>query len=247
MSQQLLYVLMTGLNATMDTMTSATNNLANSSTTAFKAQQPVFKALPLYGQGLPDRVDVGATETASNLAQGPIEQTGRSLDVAISGPGWIAVQASDGTPAFTRNGALSISATGVLETNDGHPVLGRGGQPITLPPLQHVSIGTDGTISGVPVGQDPSEIAALNRILLADPPAASMTRRSDGLFQSSTGGPQADPKVQLQVGALEGSNTDTVGLMVDMIQNTRAFQLQTEMMHTMTTMEQGQGSPLTIT
>src|SRR5579864_9092754 len=103
MSQQLVYLAMTGLNATMDRMTAATNNLANASTTAFKAQQPMFQAEPFYGQGLPDRVDVVSTEDTADFRPGPIDQTGRSLDAAVKGSGWIAVQAADGTPALTRN------------------------------------------------------------------------------------------------------------------------------------------------
>src|SRR5580698_6866878 len=123
MSQQLMYLAMTGLNATMDRMTAATNNLANASTTAFKAQQPVFQAEPFYGQGLPDRVNVTSAEESADFAAGPIEQTGRPLDVAVSGAGWIGVQAADGSNALTRDGSLSISATGLLQTSDGRPVL----------------------------------------------------------------------------------------------------------------------------
>src|SRR5580698_9647690 len=126
MSQQLMYLAMTGLNATMDRMTAATNNLANASTTAFKAQQPVFRAEPFYGQGLPDRVNVTSSETSADFAPGPIEQTGRSLDVAINGTGWIGVQAADGSTALTRNGALSVTSSGLLQTSDGNPVLGNG-------------------------------------------------------------------------------------------------------------------------
>src|SRR5580693_4714082 len=101
MSQQLVYLAMTGLTATMDRMTAATNNLANASTTAFKAQQPVFQAEPLYGQGLPDRVNVAAAEEGADFNPGPIEQTGRSLDIALNGQGWIAVQAANGSTALT--------------------------------------------------------------------------------------------------------------------------------------------------
>src|SRR5882672_8305899 len=97
MSQQAIYLAMTGLNATMDRMNAATNNLANTSTVAFKAQQPVFQAQPFYGQGLPDRVVVASTEDTADFKPGPIEQTGRNLDVAVSGPGWIGVQATDGS------------------------------------------------------------------------------------------------------------------------------------------------------
>jgi flagellar basal-body rod protein FlgF len=248
MSQQLFYVAMTGLTATMDQMTVAANNLANASTTAFKAQQPVFNAQPLYGQGLPNRVDVANTEISANFKAGALEQTGRNLDVAVAGDGWIGVQATDGTPALTRNGSLSISATGVLQTSDGSPVLGRGGGPISLPPLQTVTIGQDGTISGVLEGQTPDQVTTLNRIFLTNPPTSQLARRSDGLFQDTSGQtPVPDAKVNLQVGALEGSNADAVGLMMNMIETTRAFQMQSELLHSVLNSGQGQSSPLTLT
>lgn len=246
MSQQAIYLAMTGLNATMDRMTAATNNLANASTTAFKAQQPVFQAEPFYGQGLPDRVDVVSREVSADFAPGPIEQTGRNLDVAINGPGWIAVQAPDGTTALTRDGSLTISSNGLVQTSDGNPVLGNGGAPITLPPLQSVTIGEDGTISGVPVGQPADEVTTLNRVMLTNPPAASLKRRGDGLFQDQTGQPVADAAVRLQVGALEGSNANPVSLMMSMIENARMFQMQTELVHLTVTQGQGQSSPLTL-
>lgn len=247
MSQQVAYLALSGLNATMDRMTSATNNLANASTTAFKAQRPVFQAQPLYGQGLADRVDVTAAQDTANFKSGPIESTGRDLDVAVKGQGWIAVRASDGTTALTRNGSLTISATGVLQTSDGSPVLGKGSAPISLPPLQKVTIGSDGTISGVLVGQTPDQVATLNRIMLVNPPTTGLTRRGDGLFADTQGQPTPDASVQLQSGALEGSNANPVETMMSMIENTRIFQMQTELVRMATTVGQGQNSPLTLT
>jgi flagellar basal-body rod protein FlgF len=247
MSQQAIYLVMTGLTATMDRMTAATNNLANAGTTAFKAQQPVARAEPLYGQGLPDRVDVASAEDTADFRPGPIEQTGRPLDVAIKGPGWLAVQAGDGSTALTRNGSLSLSSNGLLQTSDGNPVLGTGGGPITLPPLQSVTIGEDGTISGTLLGEPATQITTLNRLFLANPKAAGLKRRGDGLFQDQSGSPIPDASVQLQVGALEGSNANAVALMMSMIENTRMFQMQTELVHMTMTMGQGQASPLTLT
>jgi flagellar basal-body rod protein FlgF len=247
MSQPLTYVALSGINATMDRMTSATNNLANASTTAFKAQQPVFKAQPLYGQGLPDRVDVTASEDTIDFKSGPVEVTGRDLDVAVVGQGWIGVQAKDGSTALTRNGSLSISPTGVLQTSDGNPVLGKGSAPITLPPMQKVSIGADGTVSGTLLGQTPDQIATVNRLMLVNPPTAALARRGDGLFANKQGTSTPDAKVQLQVGALEGSNANSIATMMSMIENTRTFQMQTELVHTMNSFGQGQASPLTLT
>jgi flagellar basal-body rod protein FlgF len=246
MSQQTIYLTMTGLSATLDRMTASTNNLANANTTAFKAQQPVFRAQPLTGQGLADRVNVATGEDTADFKAGPIEQTGRSLDVAVKGSGWIGVQASDGGVALTRNGSLSISPSGLLQTSDGNPVLGRGGAPITLPPLQTVTIGEDGTISGALVGQSADQVAAINRILLTNPPAATLKRRADGLFQDQLATPAADASVQLQIGSLEGSNANPVATMMSMIENTRMFQMQTELVKLVTSTGQGQSSPLTL-
>jgi flagellar basal-body rod protein FlgF len=246
MSQQLFYLAMAGMSATMDRVTAATNNLANRGTTAFKAQKPIFQALPFYGQGLPNRAIVAASEESADFRSGALEHTGRGLDVAVKGTGWIVVQASDGTLALTRNGALAVSTAGIVQTSDGHPVLGRGLTPIALPPLQTVTIGEDGTVSGALVGQSPDQIAALNRIMLTDPPTSSLQRRPDGLFQDPATTPQPDAGVRLQVGALEASNADTVSMMMNMIENTRMFQMQTEMMRLALGTGQGQSSPLTL-
>lgn len=247
MSQQLHYLTMTGLSATMDRITAATNNLANINTTGFKAQRPVFEAVPFYNQGLPDRVDVTARQDTADFRAGTVEQTGRSLDVAINGSGWIAVQASDGTVGLTRNGAFSMSATGVLQTSAGQPVLGNGFAPITLPNLQSVTIGTDGTISGVPRGQEPDQVTTLGRIMLVNPPNAALVRRSDGLFQTTNGQPRPDAQVRLAVGSLEGSNADSVSLMISLIENTRMFQMQSQLVHLTGNLGQGQGTPLSLT
>ena len=246
MSQQLFYIAMAGLNATMERVSAAANNLANRGTTAFKAQKPVFEALPLYGQGEPDRVMVRATEQGADLRSGAIEQTGRNLDVAVKGPGWIVVQTADGTPALTRDGSLSISSAGMLEDSNGHAVLGDGFAPIVLPPLQSVTIGADGTISGALAGQNPDQISALARIMLTNPPNAAVQRRADGLFTDATAPLVADAGVRLQVGALEESNADTVGMMMDMIETSRNFQMQTEMTKMVFAAAQGQSSPLSL-
>lgn len=246
MSNQVLYILMSGATAVMDRMAATTNNLANASTTAYKAQQPVFQATPYYLQGEPDRVGVVTREQSANFTNGAIVQTGRKLDVAVNGPGWIAVQGSTGQPAYTRSGSLYVSASGVLQTNDGHPVLGQGGGPISLPPLQSVTIGEDGTVSGVPIGGEPSQIVAFDRIMLANPPTSSLTRQADGLFADRSGALRIDGNVRVQSSALEQSNVDQVGMMVTLIENSRMFQMQTSLMHTLGTMGQGSNSPLSL-
>ncbi|HTV88286.1 MAG TPA: flagellar basal body rod protein FlgF [Stellaceae bacterium] len=246
MSESLFYLAMGGLDASIQNSTAAANNLANRATIGYKAEQPAFQAEPLYGDGAADQVAVSGGQSRTDFSQGPIEETGRNLDVAISGPGWIAVQAPDGSIALTRNGALSVSPLGILQTSDGRPVLGRGMAPIALPPLQKVTIGQDGTISGVLKGQTPDQVATLNRIALTNPPTAALQRRGDGMFQDTAGTPQQSTAVRLQSGALEGSNTEPMSLMLSMIENTRTFQMQTEMMRNVLNTDQGQGSVLTL-
>jgi flagellar basal-body rod protein FlgF len=246
MSQQIFYLAMAGLDATLDRATAAANNLANRGTIAYKAQKPIFEPLPLYGQGQPDRVMVVATEDGADFRSGPLETTGRSLDVAVQGQGWIVVQDSEGNSALTRNGALSISPAGMLQDSAGHVVLGEGFSPIVLPPLQSVTIGADGTISGALKGQNPSQIASLARIMLANPPTAGLQRRSDGLFTDANAPLQPDANVRLQTGALEDSNADTASMMMNMIETSRTFQMQTEMMRMLLAAGQGASSPLTL-
>ena len=246
MSQAAFYLAMGGLDATTQDTVAIANNLANRATVAYKAERPVFSAEPLYGAGLPNRVAVSASRLSTDFSQGPIEQTGRNLDVAIDGAGWIAVQAEDGSVALTRNGSLSISPSGVLQTSDGYPVLGNGLAPIVLPPLQKVTIGEDGTISGILQGQPADQEVMLNRIVLTDPPTSALNRRGDGLFQDTAGTPQPSAAVQLQIGALEGSNTEPMSLMLSMIENTRTYERQTELMRNVVNADQGQDSVLTL-
>lgn len=246
MSNQVLYLLMTGTAAVMNQMTVTSNNLANANTTGFKAQQPTFQAVPYTEDGHSDGAGVTARDGGANLIAGPISETGRKLDIAVEGQGWIAVRGSDGQPAYTRNGSLTIGPGGVLQTSDGHPVLGQSGGQITLPPLQSVSIGEDGTVSGVPMGQPAAQIVAFDRIMLANPPASQMTRRGDGLFADTSGALSIDGTVRVKSGALEQSNVDSVGMMMNLIESTRMFQMQTGLMHTMGTMGQGANTPLSL-
>ena len=246
MSDQVLYILMTGATAVMNQMAVTTNNLANANTTAFKAQEPTFQAVPYQQASDADSIGVVAHDRFANLKPGAIVSTGRKLDIAVEGKGWIGVQGRDGQPAYTRNGSLNIGPNGVLETSDGHPVLGQGGTPITLPPLQSINIGDDGTVSGVPTGQPATQIVAFDRIMLANPPAAQMTRRPDGLFADTSGALSITGDVHIKSGALEQSNVDSVGMMMNLIESTRMFQMQTGLMHTFSTLGQGNSTPLSL-
>jgi flagellar basal-body rod protein FlgF len=209
-----------------------TNNLANVSTTGFKADLQAFLSRPVYGDGYDSRVYATNEAPATDLAPGTLVSTGRDLDVAVEGDGWIAVQAPDGTEAYSRAGDFQLTSTGLLVNGGGHPVLGNGG-PIVIPPAEKIEIGDDGSISVLPLGQAPNTLAVLDRIKLVRPAAADLAKGEDGLMHLADGATApADAAVKLVTGALETSNVNAIGAMVDMIALARQYELQVKMMQT---------------
>ena len=221
-----LYVAMTGATQMMRAQTEVAHNLANADTTGFKAQMSAFQALPVQGPGLPTRINGVALGEGVDLRAGAEVQTGRDLDVAVQGDGWMAVQAADGSEAYTRAGNLQITADGLLTDSRGNLVLGDGG-PISLPPSGQVSIGNDGTISVVPTGQAPSTVTSVGKLKLVNPPSNQLALGSDGLMHLAGGGvAQADPAVSVKSGVLESSNVNPSETLVQMIELSRQYELQ---------------------
>ena len=141
------------------------------------------------------------------------------------------MQASDGTEAYTRAGALEVREDGTLANPQGLSMLDAGGAPIALPQGAQVSIGSDGTITAK-VGNQPPEVAG--RLKLVTPTADERLKRGDdGYFRSVTGGPlNADPNARMQDSALEGSNVNPIEAMVGMIQVARHFEQQMKLLQT---------------
>lgn len=229
---RMLYVAMSGAKQTMLAQTSNSNNLANVNTTGFRADLAAFRSMPVYGSGEPTRVYAMAERPGVDTTNGALTTTGRDLDVAIKDDGWIAVQAKDGSEAYTRAGNLNIEDGGILRTASGLPVIGNGG-PIALPPSEKIEIGSDGTISIQGIGQTPSTLTVLDRIKLVKIDAASLVKGADGLMRMADGGvAQADATVNLVSGALENSNVSAVDAMVNMIALARQYETQIKMMKT---------------
>lgn len=230
---RLLYVAMNGARQTMLAQGVNANNMVNASTPGFKADLESFRALELRGQaGEPTRV-FGQTEAVGvNLAPGSIDSTGRDLDVAVMGEGYLVVQAADGREAYTRAGNLRVEAGGLLVTGGGQPVLGDAG-PITLPDTQKVDIGTDGTISVQPIGQAATALVVVDRLRLVKPDEAQLVKTPDGLLRLMDGG-EADPDAGVTVssGSLENSNVNTIDALVRMIELQRQYETQVKMMRT---------------
>lgn len=229
---KLIYTAMTGASHVLQQQATVSENLANTNTPGFRAALSTFRAVPLVGEGLPTRTFVVDSTAGSDFTPAAFQPTGRDLDVALNGPGWLAVQGSDGTEAYTRNGSFQISPNGVLQTRSGQNVLGESG-PITLPPTAQVSIAKDGTISTIPDGSLASAITVVGRLKLVNPPPDQIERSADGLFRMKDGS-SAPPSASTEVvaGNLEGSNVSTVEMMVNMISLARKFDMQMKMLTT---------------
>ena len=227
---RLLYVAMSGARETMQAQAVNAQNLANASTTGFRADLQSFQSLPVNGPGYASRVYGIAAAQGIDTSPGAAMGTGRELDIAIDGDGWIAVQGPDGNEAYTRAGDLRVDSLGLLRTGSGYPVMGNG-SPVAIPPFEKIEIAGDGTISIRPLGQGANGLAVVDRIKLVNPPASELLKGADGLIHLKGGeSAEADAGVRVQAGALESSNVNTVEAMVNLIQLARQYETQVKMM-----------------
>lgn len=207
------------------------NNLANAQTTGFKAQLEQARAMPAYGEGLPTRVFAMTESPTNNYESGPLQTTGRDLDMAIQGDGFFAVQDQNGAEAYTRAGSLQINANGMLQDAKGNLVMGDNG-PINIPgAFNNISIASDGMVMTRPQGAPETELAEVGRIKLVKPEYSDVKRGEDGLFRMKNAElADADATVIVAGGMLEGSNVNAVDEMVNMISLQRHYEMQVKLM-----------------
>ena len=231
---RLIYLSMSAAKATMQRQEVLAHNLANVSTTGFRAELSAFRAVPVLGDGASTRVYALESTPGYNDAAGVVQSTGRDLDVAVKGKSWFAVQALDGTEAYTRAGSFEVDAQGQIVNIDGLPVVGDGG-PITVPANAKIDVASDGSITAKVGNARPQTVGKLKLVT----PEAPMQRGTDGLFRAADGNDlTADPAARVQSGALEGSNVSPVETMVAMIAAARQFEQQMKMMQSADQKEQ---------
>ena len=229
---RLIYIAMNGAKHAMSKQASTSHNLANVTTDGFRSQYNSARAAAVIGPGQPTRTFVVDSTVGTNFAPGPIDHTGRGLDVAVEGRGWIAVPTANGREAYTRSGALEINANGQLQTKTGLNVVGDGG-PIAIPPDTRISIGRDGTVSTIPTTGIPNITNTVGRIKLVDPNERELVRGDDGLFRLSSGQPvPAADNVVLASNVLERSNVNAVSAITDIISQARQFEMQIRLVQT---------------
>ena len=227
---RLVYTAASGLKSHMASQAAIANNIANVSTIGFRADRVSFDRMLVKGPGFDSRTMASEEVTDADRRAGVVMQTGRPLDVAVTGDAWIAVQARDGTEAYTRRGDLTVAPSGVLETGDGFPVMGSGG-PITVPPADRISIASDGTISIVPAGGDPNQPQELDRLKLVSTKGTDTKKGLDNLLHVNGGGAlPEDLDATVQSAALEGSNVNLTQALVDMIENQRSYEVQANLL-----------------
>lgn len=227
-----LYIAMSGAKQNLLSQAARANNLANVNTTAFRADFEQARSMPVFGPHHPSRVYALSERPGTDFKKGAFIDTGRELDIAIKGAGWIAIQDQNGQEAYTRSGELFVDAAGVLRNGSEHPILGDGG-PITIPPAEKIEIGEDGTITIRGQGQGPEALIQVNRIKLVNPDESLLEKGDDGLFRLRDGN-IAIPAAEVRVLAyfVEASNVNPVAELTSYLSLARQYELQVKMMST---------------
>ncbi|GGK72617.1 flagellar basal body rod protein FlgF [Amphritea balenae] len=230
---KVLYLAMSGARENMRSQQAHANNLANATTTGFKADFAQARAMRVMGEGHESRVYAMAERPATNTASGTLMQTGRSLDVAVDGDGWIAVMNANGEEAYTRQGELQVNQFNQLVTGSGVRVMGNGGIPITLPPFEKLDIAGDGTITIKPLGEGAADLAILDQIKLVKTEPGELFKSTDGLMHTGNNQPLLPANdVKLQSGFLESSNVNSISELTSVIDLARQFEMHVKMMKT---------------
>ncbi len=239
---RMLYVAMSGAKETLIAQANNSNNLANVNTPGFMEDFNQFRSMPVFGAGFPTRVYALDERPDINFDKGSLQATGNSLDLAINGEGYFAVQAPDGSEAYTRRGDLKVDANGLVTNGQGLPVIGNGG-PIALPPFENLEIAPDGTITILPEGATPDALAIIDRIKMVNPTADQLMKDENGLLRLRDGAQaDADANTQLVSGMIESSNVNVADALVNMIELSRKFEMQVKMMKTAEEMDNASAS-----
>ncbi|WP_305095440.1 flagellar basal body rod protein FlgF [Croceibacterium aestuarii] len=236
---RLIYTALSGMQASMDRQRVIASNMANAQTVGFRAELLDQRPVTVKGETLEVRAMQDAEVRGAVMDGGELIETGNPLDIAVQGEALIAVQAEDGSEAYTRRGDLSVSPTGLLVNGEGRPVLGDAG-PITVPLGGKASIAPDGAVTvadpAVP-DQPPQEVG---RIKLAGWRGSPLAKGLDGLFRVEGGGIlPTDAEATVLSGSLEQSNVKPTEVLVDMIDAQRLFAMRSKLISTARECDEG--------
>lgn len=247
MTTAALHVARTGLDAQNAKMQVIANNLANVNTTGFKRDRASFETLAyqqMIAAGAPSSADnrfatglslgtgVQVNGTAKIDTQGPVNQTGNSLDMAVQGAGYFQIQTPDGKTAYTRDGSFKLSSEGLVVNSDGMPLIPN----ISVPAgATSITVGADGTVSATLQGETaPTELGKIETTRFMNPAGLEQVGNNLLLETAASGAPQTgapglDGRGTVLSGNLEGSNVNVVEELVDMIETQRAYEVNSKM------------------
>ena len=229
---RLIYTALSGMRASMDRQRVIASNMANAQTLGFRAELLDQRPVTLKGESLEVRAMQQGEVRGALMAAGEVVETGQPLDIAMNGEALLAVQAADGSEAYTRRGDLSISPTGLLVMGEGHPVMGEAG-PITIPPGGKPVISPDGTVTVSDPAMPDVPAQEVGRIKLAAWAGSPISKGLDNLFRVEGGGVlPTDEAETVQTGALEQSNVKPTEVLVDMIDAQRLFAMRSKLIST---------------
>ena len=224
-----LYAAASGMEAQQNQFNAIANDMANIDTPGYQATEVGFQDLLYSSAGSASGSPNIATGTGSqsaivgrSFAQGAIQNTGRSLDVAIQGPGYLQVRRNDGTIGLTRNGALQVNDQGEITNQDGNPLV----PPLKLPKgtdADNIKIETNGQVI--------SGSRTIGKLALVNVPAPNQLQPDgDSMFSVTAGSGATRPATgsSIQQGALEGSNVDVAKDMTTMINAQRSYQMASQ-------------------
>ncbi len=238
--EKVIYTAMSGAQHALQAQQIHANNLANVNTTGFRADFERVQAYQLQGDSFGARVLAQEIPGGTSFNAGALSATGRELDVAIQGDGYLTVTMADGSEAYTRAGELTLTADGQL-TLQGNAVQGDGGE-LVIPEYRDIKIGQDGTISITPAGG--GALQEIGKLKLVNPDESLLVKNSQGLLQLSDGSQaESDDSVQVAAGFLEGSNVNPIDELINSMSLTRNFELQVKLMQSVDAQAQ-QGNEL---
>lgn len=231
MIDRLAYTAMTGAKHAMGQLANTSNNLANAHTPGFRELVTSFRAVPLDGEQADSRAFVVDSTPTAIFNPGAVEKTDNPNDFAIDGDGFFAVRRADGTEAYTRNGRFFRDEEGTLKIGRGISVLGEDG-PIAIPAGAEVEVGRDGALYVREAGE--RQYNQVARFKLVNPNIRELRRAGDGFFELPTNQPPAplDESVKVVQGSYETSNVNPASAMVQMINQTRMFDLNMRLLQT---------------
>lgn len=226
---RLIYTSLSGMRGSMSRQTATAHNLANAQTPGFRGDLAEMQTIWMKGPGATTRAMGSEEVIGADMRSGTVSATGRDLDIAMEGDAMLVVQAPNGEESYTRRGDLHQTATGLLTTGDGHPVMGMQG-PLVVPPADSVNIDREGRVWMVPIGGDRENPIEADRLRLVTPTGSNIVKGLDNLFRVRGGGALPDdPEARLINRSLEGSNVSATSALVEMIEASKSWDNQLEL------------------